>query len=234
MISNVRRINLETPKNLRELGGYMRKDGKITKFQEFLRGDCMSGLLDTEIDFLKSYGLKTVIDLRTDTEALREPNSFKNVKDVNFIEIPLFENNTPFISDDFSLGDLYMYIMDNSLNFGTLFNYMADNSEGTILYHCTAGKDRTGIVTCLLYMLADIDRCDIVADYEVSFTYFKQALAKELEINPDMPLHFAHSKSQWMEAFINRILKEYGSAENFLSEKGVSEKNIEILKNKII
>ena len=230
-----RRLNLETPNNLRDLGGHMRKDKKVTKFNEFLRSDAMSELSKGDIEFLKEFGLKTVIDLRTDLEISRKPNDFENIDWVNYINIPLAtEEQLKIDGKDFTLRDFYIDLLNKSENFGNLFNYMAENPDGVILFHCTAGKDRAGLTAALLLLNAGISKPDVVADYEVSFTYYKQSLLEQLKIYPDMPIHFAHSESEWLENFISHLENDYGTVENFMLEKGVSKEKKKILRDKLI
>jgi len=228
---NARRINLKNAVNLRELGGYMRQDGKITKYNQFLRSGNPSRLEDSEIEFLLNYGLKTVIDLRNTNEITKEKSVFSDFDGVNYFYMPLFESGGPHFE---TLGDLYVELYHNSKNFGNIFNIMAENIEGTILFNCTAGKDRTGLIAAMLLMLAGIDECDIVADYQVSFTYFKPSFQKTLEVHPNMPMHFAYSNPEWIENIIGLIKSDHGNIENYLISRGATKENLEKVKSKLI
>ena len=233
---NVRRINLKNAVNLRELGGYMRQDGKITKYNQFLRSGNPSMLDPSEIEFLLNYGLKTVIDLRNTNELTKEKSVFNGFEGVNYFHMPLFDADSVNInSTPESLGELYVDLFNHSTNFGNIFNTIAKNSEGTILFNCTAGKDRTGLIAAMLLMLANVDECDIVADYQVSFTYFfKQAYQKTLEVHPNMPMHFAFSNPEWIENIMDLIAQQYGDIEGYLLSRGATKENLEKVKNKLI
>jgi len=233
---NARRLNLKNTVNLRELGGYMREDGKVTKYNQFLRSGNPSRLETAEIEFLLNYGLKTVIDLRNTREITKEKSVFNDFNGVNYFHMPLFDAGSPNIQQTpSSLGELYVDLFNHSKNIGNVFNTIAENSDGTILFNCTAGKDRTGLIAGMLLMLAGIDECDIIADYQVSFTYFfKQAYQKTLEVHPDMPMHFAYSNPEWIESIINMINHQHGNIDNYLISRGSTKENLEKVKNKLI
>ncbi|MDL2248882.1 tyrosine-protein phosphatase [Tyzzerella sp. OttesenSCG-928-J15] len=230
----VRRINLENAVNMRDLGGYMRPDGKVTKFGQFLRSGNPSRLTEKEIEFLQNFGLKTVIDLRSDKEVDKEKSAFSEISGINYFHIPMFDGGMKGFSNSFdNLGDLYAHTFEHATSYPAIFDTMAKNAEGTILFNCTAGKDRTGMTAAILLLLAGVDSYDIVADYQVSFTYFSKIFAQTKEVHPDMPMHFAYSQPEWIENFINLIENE-GGIESFLKKKGVAAESIEILKNKLI
>ena len=233
---NPRRVNLKNAVNLRELGGYMREDSKVTKYNQFLRSGNPSRLENSEIEFLLGYGLKTVIDLRNTKELTKEKSVFSDFPGVNYFHMPLFdEGSTNINQTPSSLGELYVDLYNHSTNFGNIFNIMAENSNGAILFNCTAGKDRTGLIAAMLLMLAGIDECDIVADYQVSFTYFfKQAYQKTLEVHPDMPMHFAYSNPEWIENIMGLIAEQHGNIENYLLSRGATKESLEKVKNKLI
>ena len=232
---NIRRINLKNTINLRELGGYMRRDGKVTKYNQFLRSGNPSRLDSDEIEFLLNYGLKTVVDLRNTKEITKEKSALNGIDGVSYFHLPLFDTGSPNIPEKHeSLGDLYVSLFNYSTNFGNVFNAMAENSEGTIFFNCTAGKDRTGLIAAMLLMLAGVDEYDIIADYQVSFTYFKPAFEKTLEVHPNMPMHFAYSNPEWIENIMKMVAEGYGNIENYLIDRGATAKSLEILKDKLI
>lgn len=230
-----RRLNLKTPNNIRELGGYMRDDQKITKYHEFLRGDLTTNLCKSDIDFLINYGIKTVIDLRSQDEIEKEPNTFSNIKNVNYINLPLFKGLKFKENDDFiTLDKFYIEVLKYSSNIGNIFNTFAKYSNDLILFHCRAGKDRTGIITALLLMLSGVSDYDIIADYEVSSTYFKPNVEKMKQLYPNTTQHISLSKGEYIESLLEYIRSKFSNIETFLLEKGATQKNIEIVKNKLI
>ena len=81
--------------NVRALGGYRTKGGKVTKTGQFVRSDSLHRIQNQGIKYLVKKNLSTVIDLRTEKEIEDEPNPFSNFEGVRFINIPLLENLSP-------------------------------------------------------------------------------------------------------------------------------------------
>ncbi|MCL2591864.1 MAG: tyrosine-protein phosphatase [Defluviitaleaceae bacterium] len=243
-----KRFNLKgaTVTNMRELGGYQREDKKVTKYKEFLRSSTMADLTEEHCDYLISYGLKTVIDLRSDYEIARDPSSFADYVGVSYKNIPLLCEKHPQISENITLGELYIAMFEERHNFAEVFAFMAENAEGIILFNCVAGKDRTGVVATLLLMLAGIDKVDILVDYEISSTYNKK-IAEEYYSNKFKYLedeelikgeiskwqHIMHARPEYIEKFYDAVIK-FGGVEEYLRSCGISNKIIEIIKNKVI
>ncbi len=236
---NIRRFPFASAINLRELGGYPVGSTGVTRYRQFLRGDGISGLSDREVDILLTYGLKTVIDLRDEQERTVQPNSFFGVEGVSYHTVSLM--NTPLISAETVLNfegyhQMNMYAnMVNSLDkMGQVFSIFMNSTSGVTLYHCSAGKDRTGVITALLLMLAGVDRLDIVADYEVSATYLgpKQQLMRA--IYPGMPQHLADSDPEWIIHMMNLVDNEYGGIEAYLGKIGVSAEEQAKLRDRLV
>lgn len=99
------------------------------------------------------------------------------------------------------------------------------NSSGGVLYHCSAGKDRTGVVSMLLMGLLGVDKLDILANYEVSYTYIQSNLN---EMQSAYPLNILKSDPIDISAAYNSIIENYGSFYKYFESLGFSEN---ILKN---
>ena len=110
---------------------------------------------------------------------------------------------------------------------------MAEN-RGACLFHCYAGKDRTGIIAALLLMLAGVAKEDIIADYEVSGTYYNRKIIQLSEgANASTQAHEG-SEHETIDYFIAHIERKYGGAENYLLNAGSSDSEISALKNKFL
>lgn len=221
---HVRHFNLEGASNVRELGGYATVDGGKTAWGRFLRGDTTTYLTDKDKQTLKEWGLRTVIDLRGNTELIAQPNGFADDPDVNFVNCTMsnvdkqgqYEFQWP---DHLPIDGIYAFMAEKAPKWlADVLKTIADAPEGGILFHCHAGKDRTGIIAALLLHLAGVSLDDIAADYMLTRTYYREALrhAEENEawapqyihMNPyTMPKFFAHfeNESGGMEAFLQTL-----------------------------
>ena len=155
-MNGLRRINLEQAINVRDLGGYPTPDG-CTPYGRFIRADNMVGLTEADLETLYQAGVRTVIDLRTPGERERQPGSFENWRDVRVVPCSLLgESLDSFTGFMRSLGENYseMIVRDRD-HYRDLFEIiLSENQRGGILFHCTAGKDRTGVTAALLLGLA--------------------------------------------------------------------------------
>ena len=189
----MRRIVNDRVKNMRDLGGYPTLNGRETRFGSFIRSNLPTGMSNEEIYRLLKMGLSTVIDLRTEMEAMRKPNIL-NIRGINYFNISI---SAGFPQREEDIPNCYMDIVLNRDKMRLVFEVMI-NSQGMVLFNCTAGKDRTGVIAMLLLKLAGVYDDDILADYEVSYTYLRDEIRLMHVNNPDLPAFFGGSKMENM------------------------------------
>lgn len=230
-MENIRHLPLRHAYNVRDLGGYWTTDGKITSWRKFLRADAMDKLDQSDIEYLKGYGLKTVIDLRSEDEAQREPDVFEADEDIDYINIPLMVGKVGDITLDadsfhIELKDFYLALLKEKEIIKRIMEKIAGASQGCVLFHCTAGKDRTGIVAMILLALAHVRKTDIIADYEISYTLLKEN--PHLKFDPKrIDISVIFSKPETILACLETIESNYGSVKEYICECGVSKTDIE-------
>lgn len=239
------RYNLVSVFNGRDLGGYATKDGKITS-DNFVRTDCLVEIDEQDKKTLLDMGVRTVIDLRNTDEDERIENGFKTTDGVNYYAFPVFsDKETPIdeAAEGFTMGDLYVYILDHTQPaIKTIFSTMANARLGKILYHCSAGKDRTGVVSALLLNLVGVDDETIICDYALTEGFMKDAFAL-------LKQHGVPGSDNGNEAHIDELLsarpdnmrkmlvylkENYGDAAAYLKKIGLAEAQITVLKEKMI
>lgn len=169
------RLPLEGAHNVRELGGLPAAGGEQTGWHRFLRADQLQHLSASDRNKLYTYGVRTVIDLRSGDEVRKHPDSPEFLAVVDY-------HHVPFIKDDLSpegqnrgsgripdLAHLYLVLLEQKEVIKLLFELIGNAREGCILFHCMAGKDRTGILSLLLLMLAGADKQDCLTNYMQSY-----------------------------------------------------------------
>lgn len=167
----MRHWNLPDTHNVRDLGGYARRAGGHTQWRRVLRGDSLHHLHETGRDALAEAGLSLVIDLRNSREVAAEPNPFSGHPAVAYANVSLFEALAPITlaAAPFDMGERYRQALAGSGDrMIRVLQLIADAPPGMVLFHCTAGKDRTGLVAAMLLALAEVDATDIVADYTLT------------------------------------------------------------------
>ncbi|WP_099204063.1 tyrosine-protein phosphatase [Scatolibacter rhodanostii] len=221
-----RRIILGDTDNTRDLGGYPIGKFGMTKYSVFWRSGVPKNLSKDNIEMLKRMRIITVIDLRAADELKRMPSCFVNRKDFSYYHLPIYANRTRG-------KPLEYFSMLSSPGMAKIFKIQAALLSGC-LFHCRAGKDRTGVIAALLLLLAGVEDSDIIADYVMTYPY----LAKRLEIiqeqNPDFPAYVIHSEPEYMQGFLSLFHRKYGTAERYLSLIGLTSREIKKLKTKLV
>ena len=143
------------------------RDGE-TRFQSLIRSDSVVHLNDAGREALTAYGVTTVLDLRSAGELARSPSPFADGADhgVRYVHGELIDDtNMNNIGDSKDMFERYVYIIENRpAAFAGVFSAIAE-ADGGVVFHCFAGKDRTGLVAAMLLSLAGAAPEDIATDY---------------------------------------------------------------------
>lgn len=228
---NRRRIILSNTDNTRDLGGYPIGTDKATRFGVFIRSAVPTDLREEDCLYLKNRGITTVIDFRTQEEVERTPSFFANREDFTYHHLSIRGSRRMREGKD-KIPEAYMTML-NSDSMADIFKILA-HTDGGCFYHCTAGKDRTGVVSALLLMLAGVDELDIIADYVITYPYLVRLLESLPLDDPDFPAYVIRSEPAYMKGFLHLFREKYRTAENYLMEIGLIEGEIEKLKNKLV
>lgn len=194
------RIALEGAANTRDLGGYQTTDGMMVKPHLLIRSGALDKLTENDGRILtEEYGLKTIVDLRTDTEVAQKPDLV--MEGVTVVRNPLIRDATVGMThegstekegsavdmliemveqmdgkvEEYNRGSYAKLVTDDySLSqLKNFFTILLENEDGAILWHCTAGKDRVGTSTALLLSALGVDREVIVEDFLLTNTFYK-------------------------------------------------------------
>jgi Protein tyrosine/serine phosphatase len=237
---NQRMINLEMIKNVRDIGGYETQSGHFTKAHKYVRAATPSGISENDKETLYQYGVRVIIDLRSAKEIEEVPNKLKGYKDIIYYHIDVFNDPTASVvlgkMDDFKdMGELYIVMLDHlKASFKAVFDLLIKHNDKNVLYHCSAGKDRTGVISALLLDLAGVYHYDIIKDYSESYENNKEINEKLMKMMPEVAEHYLQSDPIYMMKMINHIENNYGSSKEYLLSIGVKEEDLEDLKDSFI
>ena len=140
--------------NARDLGGLPTRDGKVTRFGVFVRSEAPVGLPREDIQYLKNYGVTASMDFRSTGEMEARPSDLRDV--MPYYPRPLFNEaaiigaKKPPMPKKLSWGEQYVSMAEESRQWAVDVLNIAAQCPGALLYHCTTGKDRTGLMTCYL------------------------------------------------------------------------------------
>ena len=266
-MGNIVKIDYKGLRNTRDLGQFKTVEGRQMKTGVIYRSGRIDKMSKKRIKrFLEEYNIKTIIDLRTQVE-VSESKNFLYPQYVDYFHIPVLNQQffgitheinkmskammeqrkklTENYSPENYMVEMYQSIVfepSSQRHFATIFEVFATQQEGAILYHCTSGKDRTGITSLFLLTLLGVSEEDILEDYEISNEFnMKYIKNRTMLMNIFMPtskrfkrlmIAMLYTKREYLEETINAIKAEYGSVLNFMYEKlDITKEKHEKIKN---
>ena len=249
-----RLVSLEGTQNFRDLGGYPTEDGGQVRWGRVFRADALSTLTVADLELLEGLGLRLVVDFRGDEEVGLEPGPFRDHPRVAYRNVAIGENASPaewrarFESGD--LGDLdagwlsrsYVAMLDARPEaFGEVLRAFAEQSALPAVFHCTAGKDRTGMMAMLLLRLLGVPREHVVADYALTaeFTGNKIRAANrwfsDRGVDTEQAAHLFSARPANMELALDHLEGRHGGIERYAREAMALEADvIEALRGDLI
>lgn len=222
-----RRLPMEGGHNYRDMGGYRGTSGHYVKWGRVFRTDGMHNLTQADLDYLASIPLRTVVDFRAQEEIGRHPDRLP-ASVTDHIVMPIAPGELSGIADSMKTMDSgqikalmtemsALLVTDPGIvaQYRELFRIMQDESNLPLSFHCTAGKDRTGVAAALFLASLGVSEEVIIRDYLLSNKYTKEMYAPILEKYPHLGPVFSVDEA-YIRAVFDRINEVYGSMEGFL------------------
>jgi len=238
-----RLIALEGAVNFRDLGGYAASDDQRTRWRLLFRADGLGELTENDLSVLRTLGIRTVIDLRSGTE-LERGRFDVDAHPVSFHHFPFIDELPD--AEEFDrrpglLGSQYQEILrDAGPQILAALEVLATPDALPAVFHCTAGKDRTGVLSALLLSLLGVDEPTVVADYALSGEAMLRLRAKLIVKYPEgretiMNIDEVFSADPvQMELLLDHLRDEYGSAEAYLAGLGARPDLVEALRSVLL
>lgn len=230
-----RLVPLEGAFNVRDLGGYKTRQGTTVKWGMVYRAGDLHELTQNDIRIMEERNLRTIIDFRIDDEKIKSPDAdFATV--VKRVELPINAGNMIDIKK-FPANVAGQEIMKELnrviVRYGTeaytaFFRALSDRQAAPILFHCSAGKDRTGLGAALFLAALGVERKDIIEDYMLSAEYLRGKYDQLIEEDPYLaPMMTV--ESGYIEAALDMVETRFGGMELYLKETLGAD--LELLKN---
>ncbi|MDL2218609.1 tyrosine-protein phosphatase [Christensenellaceae bacterium OttesenSCG-928-M15] len=228
----LRRYPFSNTMNTRDLGGYPVASGTCTRYGRFLRSDVPASFTEDEFSFLLERNIATIIDLRSTRETEHIPPVFLSREGFSYHHCPLHGNvKIPDVESD--MYKFYLAILEDASMIKRIMQLFANTDTG-FFYHCSAGKDRTGVISALLLSLAGVGMEDILADYQVSYTYIYQYVQRMKTFHDTYPAWIGQSKPEYMHGFLSKFFEQYETAENYLLQIGLTTSEASNIRKKLI
>ena len=253
-------INLKNNKNIRDLGGKYK--GVTIKEGMLIRGRTLLNLTQSQQDLLvNKYNVHSIIDLRSIQEELEKPEQV--IPGTNYYHLPVFKESKAGISrEEAQNKDKYaLYralptmdvLYDDMLHGQSLANLglivkviiTADEGEYGFYFHCSEGKDRTGLLAAILLLILGVSKEEVIKDYlytnkvarAKAFKYYM--IVKYLKFDPKFAVKIGRiflAKREYIEVLFNVIKKEYNNDKMAFFTKGLDleEEEISLFKERMI
>ncbi len=246
--TRARRVPLQGVVNFRDLGGYASADGRLTRWRQIFRSDVLADLTDADLDILSSIGLRTVCDLRSDSERLSKPNPTLPGAAVRIHAIGFMPHRGEELLADTKAGkvsvpeieervrEIYRrFVTDQCGTFAKLLD-LVETEPLPLLIHCTSGRDRTGFASAVILMALGVPRVTIAEDYALSNRY-RRDLTFQIgrSVQPEVMATLTNANAVYLAAAFHVIDETYGSDAAYLRDAlSLSEDRRNRLREKLL
>lgn len=238
-----RLVPLAGAMNFRDVGGYQTADGRFVRWGKIYRSAALSGLTPEDMAKIEALGIDYVYDLRSVGERRDQPTRWPETGaalvsldyelDISgfmavFAEGPTAEKARA------AMTAFYPAVVDShKAQFSAIFAELLAGDDGAVLYHCSAGKDRTGVQTALILSALGVDRETVIEDFLLSNQHHRMTAASGpmAGVPPEVLEVLGGVERPYIEAFFAEIDRRYGGVEGYLAaELGVDSAGIQRLR----
>ena len=224
-MQHIRLLPVEGAYNVRDLGGYPAANNKTVKWGKVIRSGDLNLLTENDLVYLAAIPLKTFVDFR-DAEEVAHAQDKRPSSLTNYYHFPIgtgsitdlfdFTNITAETAPTF-LVDLYKkFVIDNQESYHYFFEVLQNPEEAPLLFHCSAGKDRTGLGAAFFLSSLGVEKEVIIEDYLLSNDCLKDKYAEIIAAYPIIkPL--MEVRREYIEAAFETIDNEFGGMDNYLT-----------------
>lgn len=237
-----RLVPLAGAHNFRDLGGYTASDGYVTSWGRLFRSDGVHLLTAADMDSLRSIGISTVLDLRTAGEVEMTGRGPLGEEPARYHHLPVVPQGggesagAPAPAGD-DLAERYLWYLESGrAALVEAMRLLARPANLPLVFHCTAGKDRTGVLAALILDVLGVSRDLIVSDYLVTAERMGLILGRlraDSAISArmaTMPPSVFSVEASTMERFLDRLYRDFGGARSWALDAGMPREELEAMK----
>ena len=238
-----RQLSFPVVYNARDLGGLRNTHGQETRWKSFVRCDSPFRLNNEGLRTVQDYGIRTIIDLRHEEELAHEPNPLRDSTVITYINVPFIDprNSSVLVKAIETEGMLAWNLKMLEIaqpEISTAFRAIANAPAGGILFHCLAGKDRTGLTAMLLLGLVGVPDEQIALDYDESNHHLgplnEQVLQRfPEEVRPRVLRNLLSGKDNMLKITAH-LRQHHGDAHQYLHQCGLSDSEVNAIQSRLI
>ncbi len=234
-----RRIMLDGAVNFRDIGGYPTSRHNRVKWRKIFRSGHLALLTENDHQVLNELGIQTICDFRSTEEIARQPNRLPENTSLQYLHLPIvnktmepteaitrvMKGDTSWFTQDFMTKAYIEKIDAFPDTWHHFFKRLTRQSSRPLLFHCTAGKDRTGICAALILLTLGVSEKWVIHDHALSNIYNADQVRgiqnnlRKVGVDPEKLMDYLMAPKTAIVAAIEHITKTYGSARDYLIQK---------------
>lgn len=224
-----RQLPLSGGYNFRDIGGYRTKDGKYVKWGKIFRSDDLSSLTQGDLNYIGSIPIKSVVDFRSKQEMDMAQDKMP-LPDTKYYQLSIEPGNLSDLRNFMNLNaeDIekrmvemngYFVTEENAIaKWKEFFRLLQQDGKEPLVFHCSAGKDRTGMAAALTLLALGVPEETVMDDYLLSNRYLTGKYQEYIDRYPQLKSLFL-VKREFLQTALDKMKSQYGSVESFLTGK---------------
>lgn len=236
-----RRTLLEGASNFRDLGGYEGADGRTVKWRQLYRSNSLAALTDADLEHISGLGIRLICDLRREEESVEAPTRLPSANAPLILQLPvgpqrsdskLYEYLWSGEASEAELRDVMKHIYREfaikfAPQYAEFMGRVARADQLPLLFHCAAGKDRTGFAAAVILEALGVPRETILEDYALTNEYTRRNLIDKYPQlkSPELFHVMMAANPDYLLASFEAVDESYGSFDRYLTDAlGVTPK----------
>ena len=243
------RPRFEALVNFRDLGGHATTTRRVTRRSVMFRADGLQRCTAVDVATLEALGVRRVVDLRTAHERLDDGSFDPRHPSIEYRHVPILDDVSGIgeIVHDEPLVVSYLHMIDERGGRIVEAVNAVVGSPGPVVFHCTAGKDRTGVLAALLLTAVGVPKETVVADYAKSHAAMEKLIAwyRVHRPSPDAPVQapvagddrrrrLMGAEPEWMAKVLDVVERRHGGAERYLLRAGATAATLRELRVRLV
>ncbi|HWS74191.1 MAG TPA: tyrosine-protein phosphatase [Quisquiliibacterium sp.] len=239
MHTPTRSLNLAGATNFRDLGGYRTEHGRSVRWRRLFRSDHLAGLTPEDRHALAALGLTRALDFRGIDESAAASYALPGVsRHALPIEPTVVQNINAMLQAGHRLTardavalmqqTYRAFVLDNAPRFAELFRHLLDD-EAPLVFHCAAGKDRTGFAAALILLALAVPRDAVMRDYLLTNELYRRTHAPQTDTPQEVLDVLWRVQEEFLDAALHAVDAHHGGVDRYLREIGVGERERERL-----
>ena len=220
---------LQGATNFRDLGGYPGRGGRPLRWRKLFRSDHLGRLTEADQAMLAELGLARAFDFRGETERAATPYQLPGVTQHSLaIEPTVVQRMRDMVAAGRQITaqvavelmkDLYRALVnDQASRFAELFEHLLQ-ANAPLVFHCTAGKDRTGVAAALILLALGVPRDRVVQDYLLTNDVYQRPSLPQAETPAEALAVLWLVRKDFLDAALQAVNDDHGGVERYLSRR---------------